>query len=411
MTLCRECKKQASFNYKGLTGLLYCRDHKKDGMISVRHPICLKCEKRARYNKIGEEPLYCYSHSDDDMIDVDSTKCKFKGCTKYPSFNYPTEKTARFCYEHSVEGMVGLKHNKCIEPNCPTSAVFNYIEESTPLYCKAHIKDGMDDVVSKRCYFDKCPKRILYRFKDLTKPKYCNEHKQEGMHHLRTNLCIVDICEKTARYNYEGQKKELYCEEHKLDSMINITAYYCLTPHCNTQVKKGKYEGYCLFCYVQNNPDKPVARNFKTKEKHVSDYLKTQFPELTWFGDKAIKDGCSKRRPDLLVDFGNQIIIIEVDENKHSQYDCSCEHKRLMEISKDLNHRPLIMIRFNPDSYTRENGTKIKSPWKVNAYGTISIPFRKKTDWQKRLESLKETFKYWTTNTTSKTVEVIELYY
>ena len=55
-------------------------------------------------------------------------------------------------------------------------------------------------------------------------------------------------------------------------------------------------------------------------------------------------DGCSKRRPDLLLDMGYHIIIVEVDENKHTGYDCSCENKRLMELSQDLQHLSLIHI-------------------------------------------------------------------
>jgi len=43
-------------------------------------------------------------------------------------------------------------------------------------------------------------------------------------------------------------------------------------------------------------------------------------------------------------DMGSHIII-EVDENKHTDYDCSCEHKRLMELSQDLQHRPIVLSR------------------------------------------------------------------
>jgi hypothetical protein len=32
-----------------------------------------------------------------------------------------------------------------------------------------------------------------------------------------------------------------------------------------------------------------------------------------------------------------------------------------MELFQDLDSRPLIMIRFNPDSYTHSNGTRIKT--------------------------------------------------
>ena len=38
------------------------------------------------------------------------------------------------------------------------------------------------------------------------------------------------------------------------------------------------------------------------------------FSDYTWISDKKIYDGCYKRRPDLLLDLGYQVIIIEVDE-------------------------------------------------------------------------------------------------
>ena len=164
-------------------------------------------------------------------------------------------------------------------------------------------------------------------------------------------------------------------------------------------------------CFVNNpeNKDKPAMRNYKTKENEVVFRIKETFPDFTWITDKKIKDGCSKRRPDLLLDMGSHIIIVEVDENKHTDYDCSCEHKRLMEISQDLGHRPIIFIRFNPDSYKNENGILIKSCWKLNKLGVMTIS--KKEEWNYRIECLKEQINYWINNPTEKTVEIVELFY
>ena len=63
---------------------------------------------------------------------------------------------------------------------------------------------------------------------------------------------------------------------------------------------------------------------------------------------------CSKRRPDLFLDLGYQILIIEIDENQHLDYDCSCENKRIMELSQDVGHKPIVFIRFNPDEYCND---------------------------------------------------------
>jgi hypothetical protein len=157
-------------------------------------------------------------------------------------------------------------------------------------------------------------------------------------------------------------------------------------------------------------PDKPVSRNYKTKEYAVIEFVKTTFPDLTWISDKKILDGCSKRRPDLFLDLGYQIIIIEVDENQHTTYDCSCENKRIMELSQDVGHKPIVFIRFNPDDY-EENEIVIKSCWGINKKGIYVV--KKLKEWDKRLNTLKEQIKYWIhpDNITTKTVETIQLFY
>ena len=141
------------------------------------------------------------------------------------------------------------------------------------------------------------------------------------------------------------------------------------------------------------------------------DRIKETFPNFTWIADKKIKDGCSLRRPDLFLDMGSHIIIVEVDENQHSDYDCSCEHKRLMEISQDAGHRPIVFIRFNPDSYTNTDGILVKSCWKLNKLGVMLIMKTKEKEWADRINSLKAQIQYWIDNPTEKTIEIIQLFY
>jgi hypothetical protein len=159
-------------------------------------------------------------------------------------------------------------------------------------------------------------------------------------------------------------------------------------------------------------PDKPVSRNYKTKEYAVVEFVKTTFPDLSWIADKKVHGGCSRRRPDLFLDLGSQIIIIEIDENQHIDYDCSCENKRIMELSQDLGHKPVVFIRFNPDDYEK-NGTIISSCWGQNKKGLCVITKTKKTEWEERLHVLEDTIRYWIhpENTTSKMIEIIQLFY
>jgi hypothetical protein len=201
-------------------------------------------------------------------------------------------------------------------------------------------------------------------------------------------------------------KNKRYCKE--CDGSV-----LCKTVYCETSAKNTKYEGYCMPCFVNNpeNKDKPTFRNYKTKEKDVVDRIITTFTNLTWISDKKVQHGCSKRRPDLLLDMGSHIIIIEIDENKHTDYDCTCEHKRLMELSQDLQHRPIVFIRFNPDDYTNQHGILVKSCWKLNKLGVMQIMKTKQKEWEERIDTLEQQIQYWIDNPTEKTIEIIELFY
>jgi hypothetical protein len=269
----------------------------------------------------------------------------------------------------------------------------------------------MVDILNKTCIHPSCNTQPTYNLEGETKALYCSEHKLEGMIDILNKKCIFPQCNKRQTYNIQGQIKPLYCSHHKLDGMIDVINKTCKTYLCPTFVKE-KYDGYCLFCYMHLFPDKPVSNNYKTKEFAVVEFVKNKFPDLSWIADKKIDGGCSKRRPDLLLDLGYQIVIIEVDENQHIDYDCSCENKRIMELSQDLGHRPIIFIRFNPDDY-KEDGKNITSCWGQNKKGICVVKKTKNNEWCERLNILEQHINYWInpSNKTNKTIEIIQLYY
>jgi hypothetical protein len=222
-----------------------------------------------------------------------------------------------------------------------------------------------------------------------------------------------DICEHNKRKTQcRDCKGTSFCIHDKLKHRCKLCGgnALCKSEHCETRASK-KYNGYCLPCCIQVCPDITVSRNYKTKENTVVDIIKEKFPNLTWIADKKIKDGCSNRRPDLLVDMGTHIIILEIDENKHSTYDCSCENKRLMLLSQDVGHRPIVFIRFNPDGYIDQEGNTVKSCWKLNQLGVMKIIKTKEKEWEERMNNLIQQIQYWIINPTEKTVEIVELYY
>lgn len=224
-------------------------------------------------------------------------------------------------------------------------------------------------------------------------------------------MCTKGGCKVRPSFNIEGETKALYCSKHKIDGMVDVISKICLNSWCRTHVGN-KYDGYCLFCFVHMFPGKPVSRNYKTKEFEVVSFVKNTFQEVTWRADKKVEGGCSRRRPDILVDLGYQVVIIEVDENQHIGYDCSCENKRIMELSKDVDHRPIVFIRFNPDDYLVA-GVNQSSCFHINSKGFCAVKKSKQNEWRSRLLSLQETIQYWLQpcHRTEKLVEIVELFF
>ena len=286
--------------------------------------------------------------------------------------------------------------------------------------------------------------RNIYACKDCGGTMFCEHNKQKNLcrecspqnfcihnrnkHNCRD--CGTGLCEHNRMRNACKDCGTAYCQHNKWKSHCfecgggSICVHnkrktrckecggseLCKSDHCETK-GNSKYNGYCLPCCIQVCPDIEVSRNYKTKEKDVVDRIKEFFPNFTWIADKKIKDGCSLRRPDLLLDMGTHIIIVEVDENQHSDYDCSCEHKRLMEISQDVGHRPIVFIRFNPDAYINQDGILIKSCWKLNKLGIMTIGKNKKKEWEERISTLTQQIQYWIDTPNEKMVEIIELFY
>ena len=155
---------------------------------------------------------------------------------------------------------------------------------------------------------------------------------------------------------------------------------------CKSSRGNRKYDKLCVTCAIQEGYT--VKRNYKTKELSMVEFI-TEHTDVDWVNDKAYDLGCSKKRPDMVCDLGNHILIIECDEsNQHSGY--SCENKRIMELSQDFSenniHRPIVVIRFNPDSYVDSNNQKIKSCWKAGKDGILRI--NNKENWDLRLNEL-----------------------
>lgn len=334
------------------------------------------CENMACYNYEGGRAMMCEKHKCDRMILIKKQKCIHKKCNRNARFNIP-EKSAIYCIDHKLHDMIDV------------STIHKYKESD------------LFDAINK--IYEYNPTKILLSDYNPTKI-LLSECKDK---HILESKCLKDGCNNIPKFNAPHKQGGMYCDEHKKMFMINVVDRPCRTPFCTTRALQ-KYDEHCLFCFVHLFPHSPITRNYKTKEASVVEFVKSTFPNYTWMNDKRVQDGCSRRRPDLLLDLGDQVLIIEVDENKHVDYDCSCENKRIMELSQDVGHRPIVFIRFNPDSYVVED-QKVPSCWCLNDDGLCVL--KDKPDWKRRLDALKHQMEYWIQERTPKTIEVVQLFY
>lgn len=382
------------------------------------------CEiKTALYNYTSENKgLYCSKHCKESMVDVVHKKCEHD---KY-KYNCKSCKGVGICSHNKrknrciqCKGSGVCEHNKlkstCV--SCHGSAICEHNKRKD--ICRACKGSSICEHDKRKSICKICKgSGLCLHQKEKSQCKNCNgvsicEHKRRKIYCKQCNgsyICLHGI-QKTQCKQCKGSS---ICEHDKLKTRCKQCdgSALCKSPWCETQAIK-KYDGHCFTCYVHLFPDRPNARNYKTKERTIVDYVKTAFPDFTWVADRKVADGCSARRPDLLLDLGYQVIVLEVDENQHEVYDCSCENKRLMEISRDVGHRPLIFLRFNPDGYTDGENEKVKSCWSVSKQGLCHVNPREKKRWEARLETLKGQITYWSAeeNKSEKTLEVVHLYY
>ena len=179
---------------------------------------------------------------------------------------------------------------------------------------------------------------------------------------------------------------------------------------CKSKRGNRKYDKLCVTCAIQEGYT--VYRNYKTKELSMVEFI-TQHTDVDWINDKAYDLGCSKKRPDMVCDLGSHILIIECDENKHKNGNYSCENKRIMELSQDFSenniHRPIVIIRFNPDTYIDSNNQKIESCWKAGKDDILRI--NNKENWDLRLNELLERTHHYIENKPIKDVTFEYLFY
>jgi Holliday junction resolvase len=399
------CNTHAHYGYERKKPL-FCAKHKFQDMTDVMNVLCngMNCSKRAYYG-IEKTPIHCKEHRQENEINVVKGFCKETGCKIKPTFGNKNKKPL-YCFEHKKEGMYNVMKNTCNYEDCELQASYGFIWNN-PIYCSKHKHDDMKDVIHKRCNYENCEIQPCYGY-SWKKPISCLKHKNDTMRNVCVYLCESKNCVTTPSFG-EIWMKPLRCHEHKLINDKNVTHKSCKTELCET-IGNPKYKGYCLRCFINIFPNEKISRNFKIKEQHLVDSIKQNFLNEKMIIDKIVDGGCSRRRPDIVIDKYTHVIIIECDENQHNQkFYTECDNKRLMELFQDFGSRPLVMIKFNPDKYVDKFLVKHSSCF--SNHTKFDVPLIKRDEFNKRIEKLSELLVYTITTIPEKEITIHHLFY
>ena len=264
--------------------------------------------KKPRYGVDKYSELYCREHADPGMVDVVNRRCR---CGKsQPTFAMEGDR-AECCGKCRDPGMVDVVSRRCEHSECTKSA-WKGIPGHSPTRCAGHVCDGMIKYPRSRCTFRddsgvKCRELALY---GITDPLHCETHVQPD----------------------ENNLVERQCSECKCT--------FVLGP-----------DGKCGYCNDENR-----IRACLAKQRQVQAYLdrRAETEEILRYCsyDRQLDGGvCGRERPDFLWDCRTHFVILEVDENQHSERENECETTRMKNIGQSLGGPKVWFIRYNPDPY------------------------------------------------------------
>jgi len=287
-----------------------------------------KCDKCEKTFVTGSE---LRSHMDiHDRPIIECTECEFK-CI------FQTDLEQHMYKDHQIKTRACTRCDKWFD-------MTNHLNRH--LWQVHSIGNG----VTYKCDFDQCSyetrsKCIFYSHKWFTHgiPTHpghrmykCTEciHSSKSNAHHKSHLSYVhDI----------GKHKCVFCHNNR-NSQISYTDQNKITSKI------------CRDCY------KKVTGKESRAEVQVSDFL-DEMPTLSQFlvgSDDSFKSmgGSSLKRPDKLYVSARFVLWIEVDEHQHlwNSESYKCEEKRISDGYDEFNGQHMVVIRFNPDSYTPPEG-------------------------------------------------------
>lgn len=197
------------------------------------------------------------------------------------------------------------------------------------------------DVICQKC---ECGKRAYYNFSGQ-KALFCAGCAQPGMTRNPTQRC--ESCRELALF---GKVKRHRCEKHKEEDDINFVERRC--SRCGLEEVLDA-SNICKNC---NPVSFPKIQH--RKELRIRDILLEN--DFLFVHDKVANGVvCGKERPDFVFYFDGHVVVLEVDEYQHAEYQCECEQIRMINVTQSFGGMPVLWIRYNPDAYHKD-GNLIK---------------------------------------------------
>ncbi len=340
----------------------YCIDHRNDDMVNGVTRSCGLCYKSAIFGTENQEPiLRCGEHVcplDCSEAHDECTKLAKRlsqACTRAPegticrancSFGYRDSKTNKLffvaCKKHSDDTMILVRHDLC-----------KYQDKQGLFVCDLRSTFGIKGQSPERCFNHKLPNHVD------THHIICNYNDElNGRCSSRACYGFIDV-----RTNHKG--RALKCFEHREAYMVNVVKPLCIECGFRRQLSspenQSKFNHMCRYCFLGldkvGNDIPEAVKQFNQKE-HMIRKLLMEHPCIKsnenisrMAFDKRVGGACA-RRPDMLFEVNDtHYVIVEVDEKQHSRHSYEEEEARIMEIQYALKSIPLVVIRFNPDTY------------------------------------------------------------
>src|SRR5215217_6178751 len=358
---CREqgCTTRPSYGLTGSKERLFCSRHKHPDHVNIVSKRCQDpdCISHPAYGIPGtKDALYCSVHKHPDHINVVSKRCQEPGCVVISTYGIPATKARLYCSVHKHPDHINVVNKQCQETGCNTLPVYGIPWTNVALYCSVHKHTDHINVVSKRCQEPGCNTRPTYGIPGNS-PTRCAQHKQNDMIPNPKKRCEHPKCKEIAVFGY---RKQIHCEEHKLADEINLIHRTCVRCNLPDIVDERMI---CATC------DPEVEKRVRlAKQKEIKDVFDASGLRYISY-DRVIDNGwLGKERPDFLFDTETHFVIVEVDEEQHRNAACYCvgEQTRMVNISQILNGKtkqpkPVVFIRYNPDSYKPEKGRQVSN--------------------------------------------------